>query len=125
MPIQKYHIQEISRALAKHDSSVLYTLIREHFPPGMAGQVLLQLVQTQNDWPQSRVHEEVYELLLTPRELQILRLSEQGLTETEIARSIPLSIETIKSHRKHLLEKLQAHNIAEAIHKGHELGLIK
>lgn len=125
MPIEKYHIQEISRALARHDASTVYTLIREHFPEGIAGQVLLKLIKTQHDWPESRIHEDVYEMLLTPREMQVLRLSEQGLSEIEIARKIPLSYNTVKTHKKHLLLKLEAQNIMEAIHKGREMGLLK
>jgi DNA-binding CsgD family transcriptional regulator len=52
---------------------------------------------------------------LSPRELQVLQLISEGLTNTEIARVLSVSGETIKSHVRHLLAKLQARSRAHAI----------
>ncbi|WHF51461.1 helix-turn-helix transcriptional regulator [Chryseobacterium gotjawalense] len=52
---------------------------------------------------------------LTDRELQILRLHAQGLTISQIALQIFISIDTVKFHRKKLFDKLHVKNIAEAL----------
>lgn len=54
-------------------------------------------------------------LCLNEQEKKILLLSIQGLTIKEIANEIFLSESAIKYHRKHLFEKLDVQNIAEAI----------
>jgi two-component system nitrate/nitrite response regulator NarL len=58
--------------------------------------------------------------LLTSRELEILRLVGEGLTNTEIASQISLRLPTVKNHVHHVLQKLQvptreaAANVARA-----------
>lgn len=52
---------------------------------------------------------------LSPRELEILQYSIRGYKIQEIASSLYLTSDTIKFHRKKILEKLQVHTIAEAI----------
>ncbi|MFX5336352.1 LuxR C-terminal-related transcriptional regulator, partial [Acinetobacter baumannii] len=44
--------------------------------------------------------------LLTPRELEILKLIVHGYTNPKIAQELVVSIETVKTHIKHILEKL-------------------
>ena len=55
------------------------------------------------------------ELDLSPREVQVLQLVSEGLMNSEIARVLSLSEETVKSHIRHLLAKLQARSRAHAI----------
>jgi DNA-binding NarL/FixJ family response regulator len=43
---------------------------------------------------------------LTPRELQVLRHVGYGLSNDEIARSLSVSIETIKEHVQNILRKM-------------------
>jgi len=50
---------------------------------------------------------------LTRREYELLRLIAQGYTNAEIADKMFLGYETIRSYRKNLLLKLDAHNTAE------------
>jgi two-component system response regulator NreC len=52
---------------------------------------------------------------LTRREREVLRLIADGLTNKEIAARLSLSINTIETHRKHLMEKLACHNAAELV----------
>jgi len=52
---------------------------------------------------------------LTRREREVLRLIADGLTNREIAAGLSLSINTIETHRKHLMEKLACHNTAELV----------
>lgn len=62
------------------------------------------------------------EASLTERELQILHLASQGLTNREIANRLHLSVHTVKTHVRHLLDKLHARNRAEATAKAFQSG---
>jgi DNA-binding NarL/FixJ family response regulator len=44
--------------------------------------------------------------LLTPRELEVLKLIAEGHSSKEIATVLVLSIKTVESHRAHILSKL-------------------
>ena len=52
---------------------------------------------------------------LTERELQIIDLIAHGFTNKEIAQMLYISLETVKSHRKHLLLKTSSKNTAMLI----------
>lgn len=52
---------------------------------------------------------------LTEREVQVLELVRLGYTTKEIACHLYLAIETVKSHRKHIIAKTGAYNMAGAI----------
>jgi len=52
---------------------------------------------------------------LTDRKKEILRLIGEGLSTKMIASQLLVSFETIKSHRKNILMKLNASNITEAL----------
>ncbi|MDP4207612.1 MAG: response regulator transcription factor [Bacteroidota bacterium] len=52
---------------------------------------------------------------LSKREVEVLKLICQGLTNEEIAESLHLSPETIKSHRSHILEKTSTKNTASLV----------
>jgi two-component system, NarL family, response regulator LiaR len=52
---------------------------------------------------------------LTTREWEVIDLLAEGLTTDEIARSLHLSSETVRSHVKHILRKLDARSRAEAV----------
>ena len=52
---------------------------------------------------------------LSERELEILRLIEQGCTNREIAQRLVLSIETIKWYNKQLFGKLGVGNRVQAV----------
>ena len=51
----------------------------------------------------------------TMREMEILRLLAKGATTEEISRQLSISNNTTESHRRHLLEKFNARNVAELI----------
>ena len=60
----------------------------------------------------------------SPRELQVLQLISDGLVNREIGGELFLSEETVKSHVRHLLAKLQARSRAHAVAVGLRRGLI-
>lgn len=60
------------------------------------------------------VDEDAGEEALTEREVEVLRLLAQGTSNQEIADSLQISINTVKSHISHILAKLQLENRTQA-----------
>jgi DNA-binding NarL/FixJ family response regulator len=60
----------------------------------------------------------------TLREIEVLQLISDGLVNREIGQRLFLSEETVKSHVRHLLAKLQARSRAHAVAVGFRRGLI-
>ena len=60
----------------------------------------------------------------TCREREVLTYISKGYTNPEIAESLFLSVDTIKSHKKNLFQKLKARNAVTAVVKGLQTGLI-
>jgi LuxR family maltose regulon positive regulatory protein len=61
---------------------------------------------------------------LSRRERSILELIGQGLSNKEIARSLDITPETVKSHVKNIFAKLGVERRAQAIWRAHSLGII-
>lgn len=61
---------------------------------------------------------------LSPRELEVLQLISQGLSNQEIGRRLYLALDTVKGHNRRIFEKLQVNRRTEAIARARELGLI-
>lgn len=54
---------------------------------------------------------------LTTREKEVLQLVTEGLSSKQIAHELSISKHTVESHRKNLLQKLKANNVADLIRK--------
>jgi DNA-binding NarL/FixJ family response regulator len=68
----------------------------------------------------------ILELLnLTPREIEILRLIADGLSNKQIAEKLNLSFYTVKNHVHNILEKLRLTNRSELVHFALLKGLVK
>ncbi len=63
--------------------------------------------------------------LLSDRELEVLDCLAAGQTTSQIAANLFISENTVKTHVRHILEKLEASNRTEAVSKGLQLGLIQ
>jgi LuxR family maltose regulon positive regulatory protein len=61
---------------------------------------------------------------LSERELDVLWLLAEGLTNREIARRVFLSVNTIKSHNRSIFQKLGVRNRMQAVAKARELGIL-
>ncbi|TQS22139.1 response regulator transcription factor [Microbispora hainanensis] len=61
---------------------------------------------------------------LTARELDVLRHIAYGQSNAEIAASLYVSIETVKTHVRHVLDKLGARDRTQAAVRAYELGLL-
>jgi len=61
----------------------------------------------------------------TAREIEVLQLISEGLVNREIGHRLFLSEETVKSHVRHLLAKLQARSRVQAVVAAYEAGLVQ
>jgi two-component system, NarL family, nitrate/nitrite response regulator NarL len=60
---------------------------------------------------------------LTARELDVLSLIEEGLSNKEIAKALSIELPTVKNHVHSILEKLNVHRRTEAAARAHRYGL--
>jgi LuxR family maltose regulon positive regulatory protein len=61
---------------------------------------------------------------LSQRELEVLRLIAQGLSNREIGERLFLALDTVKGHNRKIFDKLQVQSRTAAIARAHELGLL-
>jgi LuxR family maltose regulon positive regulatory protein len=61
---------------------------------------------------------------LSQRELEVLRLIAQGLSNREISERLFLALITVKGHNQKIFSKLQVHRRTEAVARARELGLL-
>lgn len=64
------------------------------------------------------------DLGITKRELEILELIAQGMSNREIAEKLFVSENTVKTHSSRLFDKLSAKRRTQAVQIGKEMGLI-
>jgi len=62
--------------------------------------------------------------LITRREKEVLQLIAEGFTNIEMSEKLFISIPTVNTHRKSLLEKFEVKNTATLIGKATKMGLI-
>lgn len=73
----------------------------------------------------SRFSTDVPAAVLSDRELEVLDCMVDGLTTQQMASRLFISENTVKTHVRHIFEKLEVSNRAEAVGKGMQLGLIR
>jgi DNA-binding CsgD family transcriptional regulator len=64
------------------------------------------------------------ELTITPREMEILELIAQGMSNREIAGKLFVSENTVKTHSSRVFDKLGARRRTQAVQLGKEFGLL-
>lgn len=67
----------------------------------------------------------VSQFKITEREIEILKLIVQGMTNVEIAKMLFLTRRTIDTHRQNLLKKMKVKNTAALVRLAVELNLVK
>jgi len=86
--------------------------------------VVLKEVLVSRGTPFALNQQKLRELAITPRELEILELIANGLSNREIAEKLFVSESTVKTHSSRVFEKLSAKRRTQAVQIGKELGLI-
>jgi DNA-binding NarL/FixJ family response regulator len=108
----------------KHDSvEELYSAITsvsqgdEHLSPKVTKKVVLGYLagQSKSDPP----------VKLSPRQREILQLIAQGKATKEVASLLKISVNTVKTHRLKLMEKLGVHEITGLVRYAARLGLLR
>ena len=61
---------------------------------------------------------------LSQRELEVLQLIAQGLSNDEIGKQLFLALDTVKGHNRRIYDKLQVQRRTEAVARARELGLL-
>lgn len=64
-------------------------------------------------------------IMITPRQLQVLRLYANGLTSIEIAAELAISVRTVEEHLKGCRVELKAKNSVHAVALAMQKGIIK
>jgi FixJ family two-component response regulator len=62
---------------------------------------------------------------LTPREREVMALVVAGLLNKQIASELATSERTIKFHRAHIMQKMEAESLAELVRMAGQLGIVK
>lgn len=61
---------------------------------------------------------------LSARELEVLQLTAQGLSNAQIAERLVVALSTVKGHQQRIFEKLHVERRTEAVARARELGLL-
>ncbi|MGD8813961.1 MAG: LuxR C-terminal-related transcriptional regulator, partial [Anaerolineales bacterium] len=120
---------EEGNTMGKLLSRILETQRKAHSPPSNEVSVayihtLLSAIEAKTQVHTAPTDQSLIEPL-TRRELEVLVLVAQGLTNREIAERLFISLHTVKGHNRHIYEKLGVKNRTQAIHKATALRLIK
>lgn len=93
--------------------------------PGIANRVLCHLATgEQNNSERKSAKAKSGEASLSPREKEVLSLVAEGMSNAQIAAKLYLGIETVKTHMRHIMEKLMVSDRTEAAVKAMREGLM-
>lgn len=69
-------------------------------------------------------NKQIADIGLSQRELQIIRLTAEGLKASEIADRLFLSVHTVNTHRQRIYAKMDVKSVSDMLRKSRELGII-
>jgi DNA-binding NarL/FixJ family response regulator len=84
-------------------------------PPKLWKSLIQHLAQRARTWPRGVERDGPNRQILTPRQLELLKLVARGLTNKEIASSLNLSEFTVKNHMRRILKQVDAEDRHEAV----------
>ncbi len=94
--------------------------------PDYVGKILAAFPDSRMAPGQSTIHHPPSKMIepLSQRELEVLRLIAQGLSNREISERLFLALSTVKGHTRIIFDKLQVQRRTEAVARARELGLL-
>jgi LuxR family maltose regulon positive regulatory protein len=94
--------------------------------PGYTGKLLAAFESELQSTEQPASFPSVQPLVepLSQRELDVLQLIAQGLSNDEIGKQLFLALDTVKGHNRRIFDKLQVQRRTEAVARARELGLL-
>jgi len=103
---------------------LLYEAARRGIAPGYVGKLLAAFATTDGERPESKptATPSLVEPL-SKRELQVLRLIAEGLSNQEIAARLVLSLNTVKGHTRKIYGKLGVNSRTQAVAKAKALNI--
>jgi LuxR family maltose regulon positive regulatory protein len=108
-------------------AQLLYEALSRGIAPGYIRRLLSAFpAEAPASPPSSEVHRPSSDLFepLSDRELEVLQLIAEGLTNREIATRLFLSSHTIKTHTRNIYGKLDAHSRTQAVTRAQALGIL-
>jgi DNA-binding NarL/FixJ family response regulator len=98
-----------------------------YLPKSLDGQVLVKCIRRIAQSGSEFVTNEFVQNtgVLTDKELTVLQYASEGKTRDEIAIILGVHPETVKSHLKHIMAKLDTVNTTASVARGFELGLLR
>jgi LuxR family maltose regulon positive regulatory protein len=106
---------------------LLYEAASKGIEPEYVGQLLAGYTSSEPaNVPIKRQTKDQMELVepLSDREVEVLMLIGEGLSNQEIAGRLHISLSTVKGHTSNIFGKLVVHNRTQAVMRGKELGII-
>ncbi|HZR18854.1 MAG TPA: LuxR C-terminal-related transcriptional regulator [Verrucomicrobiae bacterium] len=116
-----HRIQRSIKTVEKHRQS-LHTKLSTHEVAGLTRHALAMGLMGRS--PRARRRLDDRAKLLTPRELEVLRLVAQGSGNKWIASELQRSIKTVDHHRENIMKKLGIHEVAGLTSYAVSLGLL-
>jgi len=105
-------------------SALLRRAAKERIAPESVGRLLRAWGAAEGDVPSRPAINQIAPIALSERELQVLALLKTTMSGPEIARELFISVNTLRTHTRHIFEKLQADSRRAAVLRAEELGLI-
>jgi LuxR family maltose regulon positive regulatory protein len=108
-------------------SRLLYDSLTRGVAPAYAGRLLAAFPVSEPEQPGLSISRDSKSELIEPlseREVEVLQLVAEGLTNREIASRLFVSLNTVKAHTRNLYGKLNVHSRTQAIVRSQELGIL-
>jgi LuxR family maltose regulon positive regulatory protein len=104
---------------------LLYKAVAQSISPAYCNKLLnVLLAERENSrWQESTFNGKLVEPL-SSRELEVLHLIDNGLSNGEIAGQLFISLSTVKGHTTNIFGKLNVKNRTQAVARAHDLGLL-
>ncbi len=106
-------------------AEMLYEAAAQAIAPSYCGRLLAAFAESESE-PQSAKAPPAQELIepLSQRELDVLRLMAGGLSNSDIAERLTISLNTVKGHSRNIYGKLNVSSRTQAIARARALGLL-